>query len=75
VFIYKLYNQSETEFYFSLKVERTQLGPIDRACPYLDSDIWTRSVDREQHSRFHLKMETECTLEALSVLSDIVGST
>jgi hypothetical protein len=69
VFIFKLYNNlSETEFCLRLRVEPTKLGPIDRACPYQVSGIWTRSVDWDRHRWFQPKMEPECTFEALSGL-------
>jgi hypothetical protein len=36
-FLFKIYNVSETGFCLHLHVKPTQLGPIDRASPYLRS--------------------------------------
>jgi hypothetical protein len=35
VFLFKMYNISETGFFLHLQVEPTQLGPINRVSPYL----------------------------------------
>jgi hypothetical protein len=36
-YLFKTYNVSETGFCLRLKVKPTQLGPIDRASPYLQT--------------------------------------
>jgi hypothetical protein len=52
------HNVSKTAFCLRLRVKYTQLGPIDRASPYLRSS----SIDWANPSRFYMKTETECSL-------------
>jgi hypothetical protein len=39
LFLFKTGNVSDTGFYHRLLVEPTQLGPIDRASPYLRTPV------------------------------------
>jgi hypothetical protein len=52
------HNVLVTGFCPHLQVKPTQLGPIDRASPYL----WTSCIDWAKLNRFDLKMETESSL-------------
>jgi hypothetical protein len=72
------HNVSETGFCLRLQVKPTQLGPINRASPYLRTpvpdarwsitsyprctEIGTSSIDWPQLSRFYLKTEIESSL-------------
>jgi hypothetical protein len=47
LFLFETFNVSQTEFCLRLQVERTRLGPIDRASPYLR---WTTIGTVQKHN-------------------------
>jgi hypothetical protein len=55
------HNVSETGFCLRLQVKPTQLGPIDRASPYLRT-----SIDWARMKRFYLKTGTESSLRKVA---------